>query len=236
MCKICTHVTPNVPQVTLGQNNEKAFTFDCVYDTDSTQEAIFDSSVRSLLDGCLDGYNATVLAYGQTGSGKTYTMGTAFDETLGQREDGIIPRAIHYLFEQIEHRQQQEQHEQQARSKFTVSAQFMELYNEEIIDLFDASQSRGSSAPTAGASVTTTTTTTATSASVYIQSNSYLALYNDKSDGVNGGGVGGGGANGLITSANTNTIRTKIVIHEDKEGGIYLNGCSSRPIACAEEV
>jgi hypothetical protein len=39
-----------------------------------------------------------VLAYGQTGSGKTYTMGTGFDVDLPPEKEGIVPRAVKYLF------------------------------------------------------------------------------------------------------------------------------------------
>ena len=70
MCKICTNVTPNEPQINLGCKDDKSFTYDYVYDFESKQERIFEESVLGLVEGCLDGYNATVLAYGQTGSGK----------------------------------------------------------------------------------------------------------------------------------------------------------------------
>ena len=63
MCKICTYVQPNEPQVTLG--NDKAFTFDYVFDIKSSQDDVFEKCVRQLVDGCLNGYNATVLAYGR---------------------------------------------------------------------------------------------------------------------------------------------------------------------------
>lgn len=130
MCKICTYVTPNEPQVTLG--TDKSFTFDYVYDTNVIQERVFNECVRHLVDACLDGYNATVLAYGQTGSGKTYTMGTSFDISLLPEQDGIIPRAISYLFKRID----QIKHN---LIDFSIKAEFIELYNEEIIDLFDTS-------------------------------------------------------------------------------------------------
>jgi hypothetical protein len=67
LCKVCTHVTPGEPQVTLGSKDDKSFTYDYVFDMHEAQNAIFANSVRTLLDGCLDGFNATVLAYGQTG-------------------------------------------------------------------------------------------------------------------------------------------------------------------------
>ena len=103
MCKICTNVTPDEPQITLGHKDDKSFTYDHVYDTGVRQEALFAQSVQRLVEGLLDGYNATVLAYGQTGSGKTYTMGTSFDE-LAREQTGILPRSIACLFGAIERR------------------------------------------------------------------------------------------------------------------------------------
>lgn len=63
MCRICTQVTPGEPQVVLGA--DKAFTYDFVFDTISVQETIYEDCVASLINGALEGYNATVLAYGQ---------------------------------------------------------------------------------------------------------------------------------------------------------------------------
>lgn len=100
MCRICTQVTPNEPQVILGA--DKAFTFDYVFDTDSCQVDIYTDCVEKLIDGSLKGYNATVLAYGQTGSGKTFTMGTGFDRDISENMEGIIPRAVRHLFSGIE--------------------------------------------------------------------------------------------------------------------------------------
>ncbi len=63
MCRMCTTVTPNEPQIILGA--DKAFTFDYVYDTFVPQAEIYNSAVDRLVEGSLKGYNATVLAYGQ---------------------------------------------------------------------------------------------------------------------------------------------------------------------------
>lgn len=63
MCRICTSVTPGKPQVTLG--SDKAFTYDYVFDTNVQQEDVYTTCVEALVNGSLEGYNATVLAYGQ---------------------------------------------------------------------------------------------------------------------------------------------------------------------------
>ncbi|KAM9255531.1 kinesin-like protein KIF21B isoform 1-T1 [Cariama cristata] len=137
-CHICTSVTPGEPQVLLGK--DKAFTYDFVFDLDTWQEQIYTTCVGKLIEGCFEGYNATVLAYGQTGAGKTYTMGTGFDMNISEDEQGIIPRAIGHLFSGIEERKRVAQSQGVAAPEFKVSAQFLELYNEEILDLFDSAR------------------------------------------------------------------------------------------------
>lgn len=62
-CHICTSVTPGEPQVFLGK--DKAFTFDYVFNIDSQQEEIYVQCIEKLIEGCFEGYNATVFAYGQ---------------------------------------------------------------------------------------------------------------------------------------------------------------------------
>lgn len=63
----------------------------------------------------------------QTGSGKTYTMGTGFDVSLGQQEQGIIPRAVHQLFQGIQSRKVRAQEAGVQPPEFKVSAQFLEV-------------------------------------------------------------------------------------------------------------
>ncbi|KAL1470996.1 hypothetical protein MTO96_023915 [Rhipicephalus appendiculatus] len=133
LCHACTSVTPGEPQIWVGK--EKAFTFDHVFDCPSEQEAIYNNCVRQLIDGCFEGYNATVLAYGQTGSGKTYTMGTGYDLHVNPHEQGIIPRAVQHLFDGIAARQQEARDQGKPPPDFKINVQFMELYNEEIFDL-----------------------------------------------------------------------------------------------------
>lgn len=48
-CHICTSVTPGEPQVVLG--NDKAFTFDRVFDIGATQEEVFSEYAQKLIDG-----------------------------------------------------------------------------------------------------------------------------------------------------------------------------------------
>ncbi|KAH8306623.1 hypothetical protein KR044_000212, partial [Drosophila immigrans] len=155
MCRVCTSVTPEEQQIILG--SDKAFTFDYVYDVDSNQVSrhfklfkhifflvlfcqcdIYNECVNRLVEGTLHGYNATVLAYGQTGSGKTYTMGTGFDQASGDHQLGIIPRAIRHIFAGIDGIQCVDNSDSSiTKTEFSVAVQFIELYNEDIIDLLD---------------------------------------------------------------------------------------------------
>lgn len=68
-CHICTLVTPGEPQVLLGK--DKAFTYDFVFDLDAQQHQIYSACVHKLIEGCFEGYNATVFAYGQV---RSYTL------------------------------------------------------------------------------------------------------------------------------------------------------------------
>ncbi|XP_039738253.1 kinesin-like protein KIF21A isoform X11 [Pteropus medius] len=137
-CHICTSVTPGEPQVFLGK--DKAFTFDYVFDIDSQQEHIYTQCIEKLIEGCFEGYNATVFAYGQTGAGKTYTMGTGFDVNIIEEEQGIISRAVKHLFKSIEEKKHTAIKSGLPPPDFKVNAQFLELYNEEVLDLFDTTR------------------------------------------------------------------------------------------------
>ena len=84
------------------------FNLDGVLDGSFDQEATFEhSGVKDLLDSALEGFSATVFAYGQTGSGKTYTMAGQDADAAAYHPacfDGVIPRAVRYIFEQVEER------------------------------------------------------------------------------------------------------------------------------------
>ena len=78
----------------------------------------------------LQGYNCTIFAYGQTGTGKTYTMSGDMSDTTGLLSEsaGIIPRALHSLFEKLA----------ADEAESSVKCSFIELYNEELRDLLAA--------------------------------------------------------------------------------------------------
>ncbi|DBA69276.1 hypothetical protein WJX79_007614 [Trebouxia sp. C0005] len=100
----------------------KTFTFDNVFDWNSTQSDVYTETAKPIVDSVLEGYNGTVFAYGQTGTGKTHTM----DGGAGDSERGIIPKTFNQIFEAIQVSEQQQ---------FLVRASFLEIYNEEVRDL-----------------------------------------------------------------------------------------------------
>ncbi|KAK6058198.1 kinesin motor domain protein [Cooperia oncophora] len=138
--RVCTSVIPGEPQVTIG--TDRSFTYDHVFDQATQQAEIYDSCIDKLVNGLFDGFNATVLAYGQTGSGKTYTMGTAFDTgAISEHEVGVIPRALAHVFRRVSDLKQEARESGILEPTFDVAVQFIELYNEEIIDLLSNDRS-----------------------------------------------------------------------------------------------
>lgn len=58
----------------LARSKEKTYAFDYAFDEQFGQQYIFERTTKFLIDGIMQGYNASVFAYGATGAGKTYTM------------------------------------------------------------------------------------------------------------------------------------------------------------------
>lgn len=56
------HVELTDKNVLIRMNDTKEFGFDEVYDQKSTQQLVFETSIKPLIDGCFNGYNATVFA------------------------------------------------------------------------------------------------------------------------------------------------------------------------------
>ncbi|XP_008288314.1 kinesin family member 4 [Stegastes partitus] len=131
-CQCCLTFVPGEPQVIVG--TEKAFTYDYVFDPTAEQEEVFNTAVSPLLSGLFKGYHATVLAYGQTGSGKTFSMGGTY--TSAQENDpivGVIPRVIGRIFEERERR---------TDCEFCLAVSYLEIYNEDILDLLCSSKDK----------------------------------------------------------------------------------------------
>uniref|UniRef100_G1QJE0 Kinesin family member 4A n=1 Tax=Nomascus leucogenys TaxID=61853 RepID=G1QJE0_NOMLE len=131
-CQMCLSFVPGEPQVVVG--TDKSFTYDFVFDPSTEQEEVFNTAVAPLIKGVFKGYNATVLAYGQTGSGKTYSMGGAYTaEQENEPTVGVIPRVIQLLFKEID---------KKSDFEFTLKVSYLEIYNEEILDLLCPSREK----------------------------------------------------------------------------------------------
>jgi kinesin family protein 11 len=103
----------------LSKKISKTFSFDKVFGMYSTQQEVFDSVVRPIVDETLEGFNCTIFAYGQTGTGKTHTM----EGNISSEEDaGIVPRSVRAILEKLE----------ASGAEFTIRVSFLELYNEEL--------------------------------------------------------------------------------------------------------
>ncbi|KAI9342597.1 P-loop containing nucleoside triphosphate hydrolase protein, partial [Obelidium mucronatum] len=104
----------------------KTFTFDSVFDWTSKQMDVYNRTARPIVESVLNGYNGTVFAYGQTGTGKTFSM-----EGIRDVPDlrGIIPNAFEHIFSHISL--------SSASTQYLVRASYLEIYNEDILDLLN---------------------------------------------------------------------------------------------------
>ncbi len=104
----------------------KVFTFDSVFDEESIQINVYNKTARHIVDSVLEGYNGTIFAYGQTGTGKTFSMEGIRDVPELR---GIIPNAFEHVFNHIK--------SCGSSIQFLVRASYLELYNEDVIDLLN---------------------------------------------------------------------------------------------------
>ena len=102
---------------------QHSFGFDKVFGQQSSQETVFEE-VSTMVQSALDGYKVCIFAYGQTGSGKTHTMQGG--ET--PNTEGIIPRSIVHILKEAKRLEAQ-------GWAYTMTASFLEIYNEDIRDL-----------------------------------------------------------------------------------------------------
>ncbi|XP_033212363.1 kinesin-like protein KIF3A [Belonocnema kinseyi] len=132
-CKKITKIDTLNAEITIENANRgeppKVFSFDAVFDTNSTQVDIYNETARPIVEKVLQGYNGTIFAYGQTGTGKTYTMS---GEKTSPQVRGIIPNTFAHIFGHIAKADE--------NRKFLVRATFLEIYNEEVRDLLGKDQ------------------------------------------------------------------------------------------------
>ena len=106
-----------------NRQTRQTYTFDHVFTGYTTQSEVFDP-MQPMIDSVMQGYEATVFAYGQTGTGKTHTME---GDVMDPNEKGVIPRSVEAIFDRLGHKDKY--------SEFSVSASYLEIYNEELTDL-----------------------------------------------------------------------------------------------------
>ena len=106
------------------------FEFDEIFSSNnSSQETLYRTIAKPIIEDVLQGFNGSILAYGQTGSGKTYTI--TGEDICDPVSMGIVPRLISTVFDHIE--------SSDNNIEFTIKVSFFELYLEKIHDLADIS-------------------------------------------------------------------------------------------------
>ncbi|KAK1411578.1 hypothetical protein QVD17_38129 [Tagetes erecta] len=117
---------------------EARFTFDHVADEHVSQEMLFKVAGVPMVENCMGGYNSCMFAYGQTGSGKTHTMLGDIDGGSRRHSvnSGMTPRVFEYLFTRI---QKEREARREEKIQYTCKCSFLEIYNEQILDLLDPS-------------------------------------------------------------------------------------------------
>ncbi|KAF5744939.1 phragmoplast orienting kinesin 2 isoform X2 [Tripterygium wilfordii] len=124
--------------ITWTGHPESRFTFDIVADENVSQEKLFKVAGVPMVENCVGGYNSCMFAYGQTGSGKTHTMLGDIEEGTRRHNVncGMTPRVFEYLFSRI---QKEKEARKDEKLRFTCKCSFLEIYNEQILDLLDPS-------------------------------------------------------------------------------------------------
>ena len=102
----------------------KTFTYDAAYDEFTKQKNFYDESCFGIIESALEGFNSTIFAYGQTGCGKSFTMQGPSTESDEFR--GVIPNSFAHIFQFINASKDVE---------FLIRCSYLELYNEEVLDL-----------------------------------------------------------------------------------------------------
>ncbi|XP_028146300.1 kinesin-like protein KIF14 [Diabrotica virgifera virgifera] len=127
---------------TSGMSSNHQFHYDHIFwscdesnDSYASQEDVFRTLGRPLINSAFKGYNGCLFAYGQTGSGKSFSMmGKDMCEATDmdcQVFSGITPRFCKDIFNRIA--------QLDKNSICTVEVSYFEIYNEKIHDLLSCS-------------------------------------------------------------------------------------------------
>lgn len=104
---------------------DQAYAFDSLFDDSCSTETVYQASVKTLIQGAVNGIDTTIYAFGQTGAGKTHTM-IGVDEG-GFQLSGVVFQSMEELFQIVSCREQEEQ--------YLINLSCTEVYNEQVFDL-----------------------------------------------------------------------------------------------------
>lgn len=103
--------------------DKTVFSFDHMFDEDSSTQSVYDEMVRPIVWGVSNGIHGTVFCYGQTGSGKTFTM--QGNDLAVRQVDGLLQLAAKDIFKWID----------EFKRDSSVRISYFEIYNEQVGDL-----------------------------------------------------------------------------------------------------
>ncbi|EPY20298.1 kinesin [Strigomonas culicis] len=112
-------VTMHGNQVIL--KDERHYDYDGTFGPASAQEDVFSTVAVPCIDHAFKGFCSALMCYGQTGTGKSFTMCNTHS---GQ--EGIIPRAAHYIYQLVA---------QSPNRYYTIQGQFVQIYRDQLGDL-----------------------------------------------------------------------------------------------------
>ena len=130
-------------------DGEYDFSFDHVFDVDSSQEDVYETVGVSIVDSLLQGINCSVMAYGLSGSGKTHTLTGKLPELADDRSEdlssdedsistdatpkgedaGFLPRVLSDLFHGMK--------DHPEYIEFRLTCNYVAIFLEKIYDLLD---------------------------------------------------------------------------------------------------
>ena len=129
-------------------DGEYDFCFDHVFDTESTQEDVYETVGAPIVDHLLSGVNCAVMVYGLAGSGKSHTLSGKLPEMLRNENDddseeesqssdgtpteqdaGFSPRLVADLFRGMK--------DSPNTVEYRITCSYVCIYLEKIFDLLD---------------------------------------------------------------------------------------------------
>lgn len=119
-------------QVKVGPLDASAYRCNQCFGNETNQVEFFNEcGITELLDSAMKGYRSCAFAFGQTGAGKTFTMvgqpkSAGVSNHNREKQNGLISRSLEYLFQKL----------QEAGVQFSIKLSCLEIYHEQVFDLF----------------------------------------------------------------------------------------------------